>query len=259
MPLIIIIVVAVVFFLIGVYWGGDFLNINSRSHPIHIGILQKTTVKRTQKSLMVELVILWIIPILSAVVSVAYWQYSPAYLAYLWLMSATCILVVVGIGISYFHFWEWRTAIFPRFVFFHRLFAYTAYANIFFVIAGKTLVQVTTAVTILESAMIVGLISMVVGVVQEYICVDADIYIIHASVFSKVKDGVMKLVSSYAYYYFALLGLVMGASAKIGYWYIVESSHQLHGVFISVVIGAIASIPFLIWWGALAFYRTSKT
>ena len=208
--------------------------------------------KISEKSLKIELVILWMIPVISTIVSVIYWRHAPAYLAYLWLISVTCVFIVVGVGISYFHFWEWRTSIMPRFVFLHRLFAYAAYANLFFVIVGTVLVRATTVWSVLEAALLVGIISMIVGVVQEYICVDADIYVIHASVFSKTNDGIMKLVSSYAYYYFALLGLVMGAGAKVGHWYLVESPQGLHWIFTGIIVGCIASAPFLIWWGVLA-------
>src|SRR3989344_4744686 len=211
-----------------------------------------------RKSLMIELVILWIIPILSTIVSLVYWRHAPTYLAYLWLASTTCIFIVVGLGISYFHFWEWRTAILPRWVFIHRLFAYTVYANLFFVIAGKALVQETTAWSVLEAALLVGLISMIVGVVQEYLCVGVDIYIIHACSYSKAKDGVMKIVSCYAYYYFALLGLLMGCVAKVGHWYIIESAARPHWIFFAVIIGGIASIPFLILWIALAAYLKKR-
>lgn len=209
-------------------------------------MLLRLTMQTHLDKRVVELWLLWIIPVVATIVSVAYWHKLPSYLGYLWAMPALFVFIVIGFAVNKLKLWSWRESILPRMQFLHRPFVYAAYTNLVFVTCGKLLQQPTTLISTLEATLCIGFVGMLTGFVHDLLCVEVGLYVIHIERFSARKHGTILALCRYGFYYFGTLGLLFGLMAKLGHYFLVESPTRSWLLVVFIIL-LCACAPFLIW------------
>ena len=198
----------------------------------------------------IEILILWIIPALVVPISYFYWmlQGKLAYLGYLWVVPTVFTAIFVGIAAGRFGLWRWNNTIFCGAIWIHRPLVYAAYFNLVFLLTGRLLVLPTTISTLIEGGLVIGIVGMVVGVLHDLFGVEVGLYKQKGSRFDREKYGTVLVLSRYAFYFFGSISVAVGMAAKVGHYYLYESSvGYLNWFLLGVLAGTAITPPFLAW------------
>lgn len=198
----------------------------------------------------IEIIILWIIPILNFLISFFYWSSRNyfSYLGFLILTPATFAAIAVGIAAGPLKLWQWNTSIFPRILAVQRPLVYSAYLNLIFVFTGRLLTLPTTVNTLIESALVVGAIGMMVGVLHDIFGVDVGLYKISGKKFDTEKFGTILVVTRYGFFFFGAISVFLGIAAKTGFYFIYENPiYSFSWITLGFLFGTAASLPILFW------------
>jgi len=198
----------------------------------------------------VELLFVWIIPSVILLTSFCYWylQGKLAYFGFLYAVPLTFAAIFVNIATDYLNVWRWKVTFFPRLRLLYRPVVYAIYYNLTFMLGAHLLTARTTAITVLESALVIGFIGMMVGALFDLFTLDVGFIYCTKPQFDIEKYGTILALTRYAFRFFGAIALAGGVAAKIGHYYLYETqSVQMHWLPLGVLAGAAISPPFIVW------------
>jgi hypothetical protein len=198
----------------------------------------------------VELIFVWIIPIIAIAISLCYWYFQGklAYLGYLYIVPMVFAAIFVNLATGYFNIWHWKTTFFPRFRAVYRPVVYAVYFNLVFILAARLLITTTTAASLLESALIIGFIGMMVGVLFDLFTLDVGFIWVAGRRHDLEKYGTIRVLSRYAFHIFAAMSIANGIAAKAGHYYLYESgAGRIHWLPLGLLAGTAITPPFVVW------------
>ena len=198
----------------------------------------------------IELIFVWIIPSIIILVCFFYWslQGKLAYFGFLYTASMVFTAIFVNLATDHFNIWHWKTTILSRFRLIYRPVVYAAYFNLVFLLAARLLISTTTTTTLMESALIVGFIGMMVGVIFDLFTLDIGFIQVTGPRYDLDKYGTIVVLTRYAFYFFGAISVANGIAAKIGHYYMYESgSGQVHWLLLGLLVGTAITPPFVVW------------
>jgi hypothetical protein len=177
---------------------------------------------------------LWGFPL---VVLAATWFYWPvvhgAGLAFpLYLLSVPFLfaLVVIQTATRYLRLWCWNMSLA------HLAFLWSTYPGLGILIVGDTMTAPFTGAALIKSVIFSALVSAVIGTLVDIVGIDEKLLVVYHAL---PNLGTVKTVLSYSFQFFGIFGALYGASAKVGYYVLVE-------------LGATRWLPVLILCGGVA-------
>lgn len=198
----------------------------------------------------VELLFVWIIPTFILLASFGYWwwQGKVAFFGYLYVMPIVFIAIFVNIATDHLNLWRWKTTILSQYRLIYRPVVYAIYYNLAFMLGAHLLTAETTLATVIESAIVIGFVGMMVGVLFDLFTLDTGFISVTKPQFNIEKYGTIVVLSRYAFRFFASIALAGGVAAKIGHYYLYEVPNPpLHWLPLAVLAGIAISPPF-VWW-----------
>ena len=206
----------------------------------------------------VELLFVWIIPSFVLLLSFCYWyaQGKLAYLGYLYVVPIVYVGIFVNIATDHLNVWRWKTTIFSQFRLLYRPVVYAIYYNLAFILGAHLLTAETTAYTLVESALVIGFVGMMIGVLFDLFTLDVGFISVTKPRFNIEKYGTILVLSRYAFSFFFSISLAGGVAAKVGHYYLYETqSVPIHWLPLGMLAGIAISPPFVVW----AYFHDSRS
>lgn len=206
----------------------------------------------------VELLFVWIIPSILAVIGVLYWAWQGklAYLAYLYVMSIVFIGIFVNVATDYLNIWRWKVTFLPRLKWLYRPVVYAIYGNLMYLLGAHLLQAETTLMTVLESGLVIGFVGMMLGVLFDLYTLDVGFISVTHPRFSVQKYGTILALTRYAWKFFGQLSIAVGLAAKVGHYYMYETAAApMHWLPLGVVAGTVIAAPFVV----VAFFNDCRS
>lgn len=202
----------------------------------------------------VDLLLLWLIPVASLIATAFYWHeikgVGSYFIAFSFLLPAIFGYGIVGLATGPWKLWAWKTPYSIKGTILPQIgVLWSGYLNLSLLIISDSLLAPMHGldpIAILKVALFAGIINLSICTNFDMICLNAGLLEVYAVRSKYRKQGLVGILQSYVVATFGGTGLIFGALAKIGHYYLVEQGRI--DLFWALLVGSatVFCLPFFI-------------